>query len=84
MTSRRIDRYRNYSDLLARHDRQIKLKRIFRMFTYFLIILFLLIVLTIVLRWERRQSSGADNQQHSSMSLQENDFNSGVPHRFQG
>ncbi|QOI97551.1 MAG: hypothetical protein HRU69_08640 [Flammeovirgaceae bacterium] len=57
MSSGRIARHRNYSELMRQHDKEIRLKRVLRVFTYFLIILFLLILLFIVIRWEGKQRS---------------------------
>lgn len=55
MSSGRIARHRNYAELMRQHDRDSRMKRVLRVFTYFLVVLFLLIVLLIVLRWESRQ-----------------------------
>lgn len=56
MSSGRIAQHRNYADVMARHERDIKLKRIARTFVYFLIIAFLLILFLIVRRWEQKES----------------------------
>ena len=58
MSSGRIARHRNYSELMRQHDKDVRLKRVLRVFTYFLIILFLLILLLIVVRWEQKQRYG--------------------------
>lgn len=58
MSSGRIAQHRNYADVMARHERDIKLKRITRVFIYFLIIVFLLIVFLIVRRWEIKKDTG--------------------------
>lgn len=57
MSSGRIARHRNYTELMRQHDKEVRLKRVLRVFTYFLIILFLLILLLIVIRWEGKQSN---------------------------
>jgi preprotein translocase subunit SecG len=54
MSSGRIARHRNYSELMRQHDRDAKWKRVIRVFIYFLVILFFLIILIIVLRWESK------------------------------
>ena len=59
MSSGRIARHRNYSELMRQHDKEIRLKRVLKVFTYFLIILFLIILLLIVLRWERKHHDNA-------------------------
>lgn len=56
MSTSRIARHRNYPELMRQHDREVKLKRVLRVFTYFLVVLFLIIILVIVLRWERKSS----------------------------
>jgi preprotein translocase subunit SecG len=56
MSTGRIARHRNYTELMRQHDRDTKLKRILKVFTYFLIILFITLILIIVIRWEKRKS----------------------------
>ncbi len=51
-----ISRHRNYGDLLERHARDQKWKRMFKLFIYFLIVAFLTIVFIIVVRWEKRNA----------------------------
>ena len=68
MSAGRIARHRNYTELMRQHDRDVKLKRVLRVFTYFLVALFLIIILVIVLRWERK--SGQKSTQ--TIELQEN------------
>jgi len=53
MSSGRIAQHRNYGDIMARHERDIKLKRISRAFIYFLIIAALILIFLFVRRWER-------------------------------
>ena len=55
MSSGRIARHRNYGELMARHERDLKLKRMAKMFIYFLLIAFLMILFIIVVRWEKRE-----------------------------
>lgn len=66
MTSGNIARHRNYGDLMERHARDQKWKRMFKVFIYFLIAAFLTIVLVIVLRWEQRNK----NEQHSHKTIE--------------
>lgn len=54
MSTGRIARHRNYTELMRQHDRDVKLKRVLRVFIYFLVVLFFVIILIIVLRWEKR------------------------------
>ncbi len=64
----RIARHRNYSELMRIYDRDMRLKRVLRVFTYFLVILFLLIILLIIWRWEARQKerNSTPSQPHKS------------------
>lgn len=55
MSAGNIARHRNYGELLERHDREQKWKRLFKVFIYFLIVAFLSIILVIVVRWERKK-----------------------------
>jgi hypothetical protein len=54
MSAGNIARHRNYGELLDRHAREQKLKRIFRLFIYFATAAFLIILFIIVMRWEKR------------------------------
>jgi preprotein translocase subunit SecG len=63
ISSGRIARHRNYTELMRQHDKEVRLKRVLRVFTYFLIILFLLILLLIVIRWEGKQTSQSTSRQ---------------------
>jgi hypothetical protein len=64
MSSGRIARHRNYTELMRQHEHDVKLKRVLKVFLYFLIILILLITLVIVIRWEKRAS---EKKSHSSI-----------------
>ena len=63
MTSGRISQHRNYGDLMARHERDIKLKRITRIFTYFLIIAILVILFFMVRHFERKENTKKNKNQ---------------------
>jgi hypothetical protein len=52
MSSGRIAQHRNYGDIMARHERDIRIKRILRIFTYFLIAAALVILFFTVKRLE--------------------------------
>ena len=56
MSAGNIARHRNYGDLLLRHERDQRLKRMFRLFIYFLLAAFLVILFVIILRWEKRKN----------------------------
>jgi large-conductance mechanosensitive channel len=55
MTSGRIAQHRNYSDIMARHERDVKLKRIIRAFIYFLAIAFIIVLFFIVHRIQQKK-----------------------------
>ncbi|MCK6618730.1 MAG: hypothetical protein L6Q51_13920 [Cyclobacteriaceae bacterium] len=63
MSSGRIARHRNYTELMRQHDKEVRLKRVIKVFTYFLIILFLLILLLIIIRWENKQSNPSNSHE---------------------
>jgi hypothetical protein len=56
ITSGKIAQHRNYGDIMARHERDLKIKRITRIFTYFILILVIILVFYFVRTWEKRQS----------------------------
>jgi large-conductance mechanosensitive channel len=57
MSSGKIAQHRNYGDIMARHERDVKLKRISRIFIYFLIIAVLFLLFLLVRRWEKNTES---------------------------
>lgn len=57
MSSGRIAQHRNYGDLLARHDRDTRIRRIAKMFMYFLIIAFLVVLYFMVTRIGEKKGS---------------------------
>lgn len=70
ISSRRIDRYRNYGELMTRHEQNQKIKRLSKVFIYFLLILFLGIVLFLVFRWEKKQTTEKKSM-NTEMSMTE-------------
>ena len=54
MSSGKIAQHRNYGDLMARHERDVKIKRITRIFIYFILILVVIILFFIVRRLEQK------------------------------
>ncbi len=67
MSAGNIQRYRNYSALMQQHEQEVKLKRIFRVFLYFLIIAFLVVILFFVLRWEQKYQNQKSKKTETSM-----------------
>ena len=55
VSSGRIAQHRNYGELMARHEKEVRLKRIIRLFMYFLIIAFIVILYFIVRRIFEKQ-----------------------------
>ncbi|MBS1555103.1 MAG: hypothetical protein JSU09_09260 [Bacteroidetes bacterium] len=55
--ARGSERYRNYNAVLKQHEQDMRLKKILRVFTYFLLIALITILLVIVMRWEKRQQA---------------------------
>lgn len=53
MSSGRIAQHRNYGWVMAAHERQQKLRRIFRVVIYLIIILFLVMLFLMVTRWQK-------------------------------
>lgn len=65
-TARGSERYRNYNAVLKQHEADMRLKKILRVFTYFLLIAIITILLVIVVRWEKRQQA---KRQHTATSI---------------
>ncbi len=68
ISSRRIDHYRNYGELMSRHEQTQKIKRLTKVFIYFLLILFIGIILFMVFRWEQKQDLKKPTS-HTEISL---------------
>ena len=57
MSSGRIAQHRNYGDIMARHERDMKLKRITQFFTYILVIIIIILLFVaffLIRRWEKK------------------------------
>ncbi len=48
------DRFRNYGDVLERHEKEMRIKKVMRVFTYLLIIMIIVLLIVIVVRVEKR------------------------------
>ncbi|HEY8511152.1 MAG TPA: hypothetical protein VIL31_04270 [Cyclobacteriaceae bacterium] len=57
MSSGRIAQHRNYGWVMAAHEREQKLRRIFRVVIYLVIILFLIVLFFMVTRWQKGGAS---------------------------
>lgn len=58
MSSGRIAQHRNYGDIMARHEKDLRIKRTLRIFTYFLIIAVIVILFFIVKQIEKKKVPG--------------------------
>ena len=74
MSSGRIAQHRNYGELMERHERDIRLRRIVKTFIYFLIIVALLIMFVIVRRWEEQK---VDSKTDTALVIGEKSSSSG-------
>lgn len=54
LTGRGSERFRNYGAVLQRHEEELRLKKILRVFTFFLVILIVIVLIFIVVRVERK------------------------------
>lgn len=68
LTSRGADRFRNYGAVLHRVEEEKRIKKILRVFGYFLVILILTMLLVIVIRLERKSTRSAPKQTSSVQS----------------
>ena len=72
MSSGRIAQHRNYGDIMARHERDIRIKRIVRIFTYFLIAAALVILFFTVKHLENKTEPKAKSAQSSVYTSEPN------------
>jgi hypothetical protein len=59
MTASGADRFRNYTDVLNRHERNMRIKKIIRVFMMFMVILILVGLIFVLWRIEQGGSPGA-------------------------
>jgi len=55
LTARGTERFRNYGDVLKQHEQDKRMKKIVRVFIYFLAILVVIILIVMAQRWEKRE-----------------------------
>lgn len=65
-TARGPDRFRNYGAVLERHDKEMRIRKIVRVFTFLFIIMIIVMMIIIVVRVERR----AEKKQSTSASTE--------------
>lgn len=74
MTSRGIDRFRNYNTVLERHEQNQRIKKIMKVFGLFIAMLIVIMVIVFLSRWEQR--AGGENQKKENTSQNNTDSNS--------
>ena len=68
MSAGRIAQHRNYGDIMERHERDVRIRRVVKAFIFFLIILALLILFVIVSRLEKKETTGKAATAHHSIN----------------
>ena len=48
------DRFRNYGEVLQRHEKEVRIRKIIRVFTFLFIIMIVVMLIVIVMRVEKR------------------------------
>jgi flagellar biogenesis protein FliO len=69
MTSRGSDRFRNFGDVMERHEQEVKMKKILRVFSLFAVILIIVMLIIIVVRIEKRQLKQTPKVNTTSMII---------------
>ncbi len=54
MTARGIERFRNYNSVLKRHEESQRIKKVMRVFGFFVVILIVIMLIIFLSRWENR------------------------------
>jgi uncharacterized membrane protein YidH (DUF202 family) len=62
MTARGIERFRNYNSVLNRHEENRRIKKIMRVFGFFLVLLIVIMIILFLSRWEERSSPSKQNE----------------------
>jgi hypothetical protein len=69
MTARGADRFRNFGAVVQRHEQEVRIKKIVRVFSLFALILVILMLILIVVRFEKRQSEKKTIPQTSALII---------------
>ncbi len=67
LTSRGADRFRNYGEVLHRHEKETRLRKMMRAVAMFLIILILMVLIVIVVRLEKRAAKNTQTSVITSL-----------------
>ncbi|MBX2943263.1 MAG: hypothetical protein KF860_13050 [Cyclobacteriaceae bacterium] len=54
MTARGSERFRNYNSVLKRHEENKRIKKVARVFGFFVVILIVIMLIILLSRWEER------------------------------
>lgn len=57
LTARGTDRFKNYGAVLKQHEDEKRMKKIVRVFTFFLLIVLAVVLIVMVNRWEKKVGS---------------------------
>jgi len=68
ISSGRIAQHRNYGEVMARHERDVRIKRIIRIFMYFLIVAFLIIIYFMVREWQPKEKPVSPKNSSTSIT----------------
>ena len=61
MTARGIERFRNYNSVLKRHEESQRIKKVMRVFGFFVVILIVIMLIIFLSRWEDRAKQEKTN-----------------------
>jgi len=55
LTAKGADRFRNFNNVMQRHEEEMRIKKIIKVFTFFAVILILVMLIIIISRFEEKQ-----------------------------
>ena len=76
-TARGPDRFRNYGAVLQRHEKEMKIRKIIRVFTFLFVIMIIVMWILIIRQVERKVEN---KKTTSSLSVQDTKFGMGTNH----
>lgn len=56
LTAKGADRFRNFNNVMQRHEEEMRIKKIIKVFTFFAVILIVVMLIIIISRFEKRQN----------------------------
>lgn len=68
LTARGSERYKNYGSVLQQHEKEQRMKKIVKVFAFFLVIAIAILLYMIVQRWEEKKLK----KEKTSFSIQQN------------